>query len=829
MIKKIGVMILTYLIVLSGFVVNVSASETSDFWYTVDNNTNTITITGYGGRGTDIVIPETINGIAVTRIESILTFGSIIRHIDSLTIPKTVTSIENGVWTESVGKIIVDADNPNFVVDNGTLYTKDYTALIKCTKETTVLNIPDTVTTLYNYCFTDSGVTELVIPESITNVPDRLEFSGLDNLKDVKIYANYTYVIFRYCPSLESIYLPKTIEKTYEPSNPNFIYNCNAVKEVNIDPENKNYYSIDGVVYQNNSLIYYPNAKTDEIYNIPENITNITNIENYYLKEIIIPVGLETVSGENLAKCLALEKITVNSNNKVLTVKNNILYNGNQLISYAAKNNSSKITVPDNVTSIDSYAFAYNRNVQEIVLPTKLETIGSYAFIGCSNLKSINIPKNIDDLHNSTYSYGYQMWKDYSGYIFKGCNKLENITVDSENSNYVVENGGLYTKDYSLLIKYFDRDNKTPIINDKTIRIEIEAFRGCNLKSIDLKNVTDLVYLTFADCTNLESISYPNVTNFNLGGTFYNCTSLKTIALPDACTYSGTEQMAIFENCSSLTNIDLNNLEYFIDVSLVNNNCLNLKKIAIPKTVTDMFISSYSSDLRYITYYVYEDSYAKEYIDDLNAKIKNGEYLADGVDELVKYQIIKELSDTNTNIVVDTGTISNIDDNTHLAITKIENGDIFNTVGKELDNFALYDISFIRNNQPVAVDGKATVKIPVPKDMDGNNCKVYYLSDNNKYTDMNAVYEDGYMVFTTDHFSKYIITDGTVKEYTLGDINSDGLIDYNDAVLALQSDSGLIALEGNQKIAADVNKDSLINYNDAVQILKYDAGLITEF
>ena len=108
--------------------------------------------------------------------------------------------------------------------------------------------------------------------------------------------------------------------------------------------------------------------------------------------------------------------------------------------------------------------------------------------------------------------------------------------------------------------------------------------------------------------------------------------------------------------------------------------------------------------------------------------------------------------------------------------------------------------------------------------MNIDNCKVYYLDENNQYTDMNAKYQDGYMVFKTTNFNKYIITDSEFKTL-LGDINNDGLISYADAVLILQADSKLIELTETQRKAADVNQDGIINYNDAVQILRKDAGL----
>ena len=51
--------------------------------------------------------------------------------------------------------------------------------------------------------------------------------------------------------------------------------------------------------------------------------------------------------------------------------------------------NISEYKIPDNVTSIGSYAFAYCDSLTSIVIPDGVTTIGSYAFHGCSSLTEI--------------------------------------------------------------------------------------------------------------------------------------------------------------------------------------------------------------------------------------------------------------------------------------------------------------------------------------------------------------------------------------------------------------------------------------------------------
>ena len=73
------------------------------------------------------------------------------------------------------------------------------------------------------------------------------------------------------------------------------------------------------------------------------------------------------------------------------------------------------------------------------------------------------------------------------------------------------------------------------------------------------------------------------------------------------------------------------------------------------------------------------------------------------------------------------------------------------------ENNFTYEISFKKDNKEVQPNGNVTVKIPVPKSIKGKTIYVYYVVEA-KYTDMNAKVEDGFAVFTTEHFSEYLLT-----------------------------------------------------------------------
>ncbi len=88
------------------------------------------------------------------------------------------------------------------------------------------------------------------------------------------------------------------------------------------------------------------------------------------------------------------------------------------------------------------------------------------------------------------------------------------------------------------------------------------------------------------------------------------------------------------------------------------------------------------------------------------------------------------------------------------TVTELEEADnaaVFEKAAQVLsDIIAAYDLTF-------EVSGTATVKLPIPEDQNTENLAVYYIPETGDPVNMNAVVEDGYAVFTTDHNSVYIL------------------------------------------------------------------------
>lgn len=157
------------------------------------------------------------------------------------------------------------------------------------------------------------------------------------------------------------------------------------------------------------------------------------------------------------------------------------------------------VTIPDSVTSIDAFAFAWCFGLRSVFMSNNLKVIGFNALDGCRSLERINIPEGVTTICEKT---------------FFGCNKLKNITLP--NSLEIIEDDA-FVSCQSL---------RTIVIPDSVTRIGNSAFFDCeSLKSIKIPNsVTIIEDFAFTNCKSLKSIELPN-----------NITSIGKCAFPEDC------------------------------------------------------------------------------------------------------------------------------------------------------------------------------------------------------------------------------------------------------------------------------------------------------
>jgi hypothetical protein len=132
-----------------------------DFTYLIHENE--VTITGFTGGSSAVVIPSEINGLLVTSIrgwEGNQFFSGFPEHVTSVSIPNSVTTIGNGAFARtSITSITI----PNSVtsIGNG--------AFFQCRGLTNII-IPDSVTSIGAHAFANVGLTSVVIGNGVITI-----------------------------------------------------------------------------------------------------------------------------------------------------------------------------------------------------------------------------------------------------------------------------------------------------------------------------------------------------------------------------------------------------------------------------------------------------------------------------------------------------------------------------------------------------------------------------------------------------------------------------------------------------------------------------------
>ena len=104
-----------------------------------------------------------------------------------------------------------------------------------------------------------------------------------------------------------------------------------------------------------------------------------------------------------------------------------------------------------------------------------------------------------------------------------------------------------------------------------------------------------------------------------------------------------------------------------------------------------------------------------------------------------------------------------------VKVTGVESNKIFTILDGKInaENVSAWDITLTVKGVEAQPDGRVTVRIPIPTGYNPEKCKVYHIDPaTGKLSDMNAVVENGYFVFTTDHFSIYSVIE--LHEHSFG-------------------------------------------------------------
>ncbi len=343
--------------------------------------------------------------------------------------------------------------------------------------ETEVI-IPDGVTEIGDYAFEYcKNLKSICIPKGVTKIGNGA-FSGCENLKLVVIpegvieFGNYA---FEYCKNLNSIFIPKSVAKIEE----DVFYCCENLEYINVDEENSEYISLDGILFNKNKtkIIKYPAGRKVESYIVPDEVAEIGNsafagCEN--LKSAVISGSVTKIGYDAFCGCENLKSVVISE--------------GVNIIGYGAFSwceNLKSIVIPGSVTEIGEFAFdcdfgcdlntkikitfCHNDvNVSIILTFVWNEKSDIYKFFHSPNIN------NFKAIKKAKYKYPFALLRffgygeqEYKYYIETNIVEIAKYIIAEENYkliNLVIENDFITKRNTDKIIELATDNGKTEMV-----------------------------------------------------------------------------------------------------------------------------------------------------------------------------------------------------------------------------------------------------------------------------------------------------------------------------------------------------------------------------
>lgn len=529
-----------------------------------------------------IVIPDSITAISsstfynctalesVSVPDSVTSIGSNVFYgcssLTSLSVPASVSDINPKAFDNCPNLTLsIDAANEYYTVENGVLFNKAKTALIRypASSSATSYSVPDTVTTISEYAFYDcNSLVSVTLPDGLKWIED-YAFYSCDSLASVNLPDGLVSIgeyAFAYCYLLTSVTLPDSLVSISYGA----FYNCDSLTSISLPGSLKSVGS---------DAFGYCETLTD--IEIAEGVEGIEN-DAFYGSAYYNNSDNWTDYALYIDNCL----IRYNGSAESYEIPD-----GTRLIADGVFSNSgiSSVTLPDSITSIGSHAFFDCNNLTSVTFGNNLKSIGDYAFSDCNSLTSISLPESVESIGQYAFAYCDNLTSitipgsTALGYgVFNGCSNLATIEIGEGVT-------GLTNSDIEDTAYYQNEENwengEALYLGTALVKVS-QDFEG---EFVVKPGTTEIAENAFAFCSGLTAITLPESLTTIGDSAFIMCYNLTSITLPAACQNIGD---SAFMLCYKLESVNAPYLTVIPDSAFAG--CLALKQAPISALTTEI-------------------------------------------------------------------------------------------------------------------------------------------------------------------------------------------------------------------------------------------------
>lgn len=473
----------------------------------------------YGYAGEELIVPDSVvrfSSYATGAIKAKIIWGK--KPIEAMS--QTFADYKGDVVTFPVGvKNIYQSTFSNCNVEKiiipKTVTHIESGAFMGCTSKI-YFEEGSLLTTISSRAFQGYLGDTILLPDGVTEI-EELAFVDSSNLTDVYLGNSITELkseVFLNCSSLESIVIPNSVERL---SNRLF-FGCDALKEITLGKNIKDL-GFGAFVGLTAKINWHSECDIKTI--------NSYAFSSYKGEEIAIPATVTAIDSNAFYECSAKIIWADGINIETIKMQTFLAYKGEEII------------IPSSVTAIEYGAFL--NSTAKVVWPSdcKITAFNDNVFHGYMG-ESISVPPSIEQINANIFVE-------------------HSAKVIMESENFIVENGGILSKDGKTLLFVTNDVGELYIVPSSVEFIAESAFYGvtANVVFEEGSTITQISKMAFYGYMG-STVILPNTVTTICESAFYACVNLTDIVLPS--------NLKVIEDCAF-------------------ESCVKLKRIVLPDSV----------------------------------------------------------------------------------------------------------------------------------------------------------------------------------------------------------------------------------------------------